>query len=229
MTQGITPDPAGYAASLTDSFWTTDGNGNSIDYVVIGGDRSPGKVTVRGLKQPSGWDERKGYAMSGATLVPSGDPLANFDLFFEFWLVVHRKQWEAFYGKYFALAAKLVAGSTASVIGPSGFPVRPNPQAIGVYHPLIQFNKIASCVVTNRGELHNDETGGWSQVISLRQYRKPVMALQRPIGTIPSAIVNAPIASTKAEIEIQQKSAYVANLRGVAAPPAGAGPPNPNQ
>lgn len=173
------------------------------DYVMIGGDPSPGKATIRGLNSPRGWDERKGYALSGANLVPTGNPLATFDITFEFFDETEFPLWYAFAAKYFDAAVRFVPGTL-------------KPKALGIEHPILTAppHRITEVVVTDAKGLEGDETGGWTASVSFKQYRKPFVALSPPDASIPAAQKPTPTAQDAAEREMQEKLATLRSLAG---------------
>jgi hypothetical protein len=173
------------------------------EYVMIGGDRSPGKATIRGASSPRGWDERKGYALSGATLVPSGNPLGEFEILFEFWDETQIPLWYSFASKYFDESVRLVPGTL-------------KPKALGIEHPILSAPplRITEAVVLDATQLDMDETGLWSCTVKFKRYRKALPALSPPDASIPAAQKPAPTAQDAAEREIQEKLATFRGLAG---------------
>lgn len=158
------------------------------DSIQIGPDVCPGKVTVENGKRPSGWDERKGYGLSGATLWPVGDPLGHFAILIELWDENDYDPYLAFYKKYLAPEAKIVPGSK----------IQPG---LNVTHPVLHQLGLQQCVVIDRDALTKDDYGLWSQRIYFKQYRKPKPAPQPPIATIPAAAAPQPTAQSAQEKE----------------------------
>lgn len=173
----------------------------SREYVMIGGDASPGKATVRGLNSPRGWDERKGYALSGATLVPTGDELSKFEILFELWDETQMALWNSYASKYFARSVKLVPGTL-------------KPKALGIEHPALTAppHHITEVVVLDVIGPETDDTGGVSWVVKFEEYRKPKPALSPPDASIPAAQKPTPTAEDAADREIQDK---LATLKGL--------------
>lgn len=174
------------------------------DFILIAGDKSPGKVTLRGANSPRGWDIRKGYGLSGATVVPSGDELADgIVALFEFWTADQISDWYAFAAKYLDKAVRLVPGSLV-------------PKALGIFHPVLAAPpiRITEVVVKDCTALEQDEFGGWSCEAHFLQYRKPKPALQAPSAAIPAAGVAAPTALDAADLEMQRKLAQFQALAG---------------
>jgi len=163
------------------------------DYILIGGDRSPGVVTVDSCDSPRGWDIRKGYALSGATVVPTGDELSTVELTFGFWTADQITAWQAFAAKYFDKAVRLIPGSLT-------------PKALSIQHPVINGAplRVTEVVVKDCSALQNDGTGFWTARVVLLQYRKPQPALAKPPAAIPAAQQPKPTAQDAQDREIQQ-------------------------
>jgi hypothetical protein len=173
------------------------------DYVLIEGARSPGQVRVVGANSPRPWDERKGYGMSGATLVPSGDALSTFELHFEFWDESEMPDWYSYAGKYFDKAARFTPGSL-------------KPKALGIDHPQLKSPpfRIIQCVIEDCLDQGVDEYGLWTWVVKCKQYRKPAPALSKPDAAIPAVSAAQPTAKDAQDREIQSLQGEVTGLAG---------------
>ena len=66
-----------------------------VDYVLLAGQRSPGIATVEGASSPRAWDQRRGYGLSGATVVFRGLRLAQFKVFVRLCTEADWQAWEA--------------------------------------------------------------------------------------------------------------------------------------
>jgi hypothetical protein len=176
------------------------------DYIVIAGLPSPGKVTILAGSgaSPRGWDERAGYAQTGATLVPTGDKLATIKMRFEFWDPNDLAVWKAFCAKFFT---KSLVTSPAGGVG----------LALSIDHPILKFPplNLSSFVFLDCTPLTmSDETGLWSQEIEFKQYRKPQPALQKPPAAIPDIGGPKPTAQDALDAELAAKAAELAALAG---------------
>lgn len=180
------------------------------DYIVIGGDKSPGKATIRGLNSPRAWDIRKGYGLSGATVVPAGDELATFSVLFEFFdaggtgvqkTADQLQAWYAYAAKYFDKSVRLVPGSNV-------------PKALGIDHPILAAppHRVTEAVVKDVSQLEQDDYGGWSAEVFFLQYRKAKPALAAPNAAIPAAAKPTPTAEDEADREMAAK---LATLKGL--------------
>lgn len=182
------------------------------DYVTIGGDKSPGKATILNMSNPLGWDVRLGYGMNKATLVPSGNPPAEFSIKFDLWDAADLPAWNEFAKKW--LKKSLVTGA-----GPAGVT-----KAISVQHPMLQAQpfSVQDCVVVEPGALEKDEFGLWSCTTKFRESAPPRPALQRATANIPPAGKAAPTAADAVEAANQAAlaehdaaaAAYAATITG---------------
>jgi hypothetical protein len=173
------------------------------DYVTIGGDKSPGKSVIFDVHTPRPWDIRKGYALTGATIVPQGDDLGTFKIRFEFWSGADVPAWYAFAAKYFDKSVRLVPGSN-------------KPKALSILHPMLSAPpvRITACVVDDATGLEPDDDGlgGYHATVSFIQYRAPKPALSPPDAAIPPAANPQPTAEDAADQEIQNKQATYQSL-----------------
>lgn len=173
------------------------------DYVLIGGDQSPGRCKVQNIHTPRPWDIRKGYAQTGATVVPQGDDLGTFELRFDLWLPSQVPVWYAFAAKYFDKSMRLIPGTNI-------------PKALSILHPQLSAPpvRITACVVTDATGLleEEDDLGGYYAIVSCLQYRRPKPALSAPDAKIPAANNPPPTAEDAADAVIQSKLATVQSL-----------------
>lgn len=171
------------------------------DFLVIGGDKSPGKCEISNTHSPRPWDIRQGYALSGATLVPKGDEPATFAIRFSLWLPSQVPGWYAFAAKYFDKSVRLVPGTLT-------------PKALTVGHPQLSAPplRVTAAVVNDATALEPDGYGLWFAIVFFTQYRKPKPALSPPDAAIPAAAAPQPTAQDQADKDIQTKLAQVKAL-----------------
>jgi hypothetical protein len=65
-----------------------------VDYILLAGQQSPGLATIEGAGSPRRWEERRGYANSGSTIVYRGRGLAAFKVLIRLWEPEHFTAWE---------------------------------------------------------------------------------------------------------------------------------------
>lgn len=145
------------------------------DFIVLGGEKSPGRATPVGAGSPRKWDKQGGYGISGATLLFTGDDLSEFDVIIDLWELEHWIAWAKF----------------ARVLEKS--PIGTRPKALEIIHPLLNRAplKITQVVIRDVTQFERSPKGMWTCRIMLTTYRAPLPALGKPDGTIPRA--SAPI------------------------------------
>lgn len=158
------------------------------DYILLGGDRCPGKQVVPDANSPRKWDERQGYGFSGAYLIYMGDGLAHFGVEVHLWDDAHWAQWETFSKKHLEKP-------------PTGQVAKAQP----IDHPVLNMTplKIASVVVEDVTGWVVDDYGEWTCLIKFAQFRKPKPALGRPIATIAPVKTPVPTAQDAGDIAFQ--------------------------
>ncbi len=169
------------------------------DFLVIGGDVSPGRARIRGAGSPRTWDVRQGYGFTGAWVIFTGAGLAKFEVEIVMWLASQAVAWERFAKKYLEKT-------------PSGT----RPKALGIYHPLLAASplNIHAVVVEDVSQFEEDDYGLWTCVIKFLEYRQPKPLLARPSAAIPAAGAALPTARDALDEEIQRKQRELAKLAG---------------
>lgn len=138
-----------------------------VDHVVLSGQRSPGIAEITGATSPRRWDERRGYALSGSTVIFRGVGLARFKIVLRLLTPEHWAEW--------ATWSQLVQ--------------RPPPleraRALDISHPILEDLGIRSCVIETVGQPVQASQGGgeWSIEIACIEYRRPTPAIARPDGS----------------------------------------------
>ena len=153
------------------------------DFIVLAGQRSPGLCDVSGASSPRDWDVRKGYGLSGASVVYTGDGLAKFTVRLFFWESSHFDAWERFR----PLVKKPPRGT--------------RPKAMDISHPYLEELEIKSAVVEDQLQFTQVEPGMFVKDIKFIQYRAPLPMLAKPDGS--QSKPNEPTAQSEAEKTIQ--------------------------
>lgn len=138
--------------------------------VVLGGVRSPGKVTLSGHDRKIGWNIQKGSAQKGASMTRSSEDPIEFTA--SFYLVKDESQgiddfagWPAF----LAIVNSTVSG--------------PTPKAFDIYHPDLAEQDIKSVVKgTVMGTVH-DGKGGQTRAVKFLEYMPPQKSGGAPSGS----------------------------------------------
>lgn len=146
-------------AAAPTSFVSPFDNPALWDAILLADQESPGIADVAGAGSPRTWDERKGQGMSGATLVYTGDGLAEFTVVLSLTTPQHIDGWNTW---------KLLVAKT-----PRGV----QPKALDIYHPALADLGIKSVVVLDVSSLDKDgDTGGQKVTIKFKSQQKPVPA-----------------------------------------------------
>lgn len=139
--------------------------GASIDYVTIAGQRTPGIAEIQGASSPRRWDQRRGYGLSGATVIFRGLTLAQFKILLRLYTEQDWQDWESF----------------RPIVQRPPFGERP--RALDIAHPILADLNITSVVVEDLLQPAQTEDGVWTVEIRLLEYRRPTIALSRPDGS----------------------------------------------
>lgn len=160
------------------------------NFFILGGARCPGKATLVSATKIYGWEIRKGNALTGATVVPTGDELVEAKFLVEVWSAEDYIGWLQFAAKFLSNAIQKLPGTTSS-------------KAMRILHqqlngPPLNVTEVVAKAVN---PLANDGYGLWSGEIVFLQYRRPRAALPRPNGTI-DATGGRPTAEDKQDVQI---------------------------
>lgn len=140
-------------------------NSELYDHIVLAGVESPGLAVVSGAVIPQNWDKRKGFGNSGATIVYSGDDLAEFKVTLSLFEIQHFEDWDTF--------QLLLLKS----------PKDAKPKALDINHPLLAPLGIKSVVVKSVSQLNPVGDGMWQVEISFLQFRAPTPSVGKPTGS----------------------------------------------
>lgn len=136
------------------------------DFVLLAGQRTPGLAELTGFDSSRRWHVRKGYGLSGATVVFRGIDLAEKGkLLIRLTTEEDWADWEAF--------APLVQRP----------PIGERARALDISHPITDGLGIRSVVVKNVHQPTQTGDGEWTITIELIEYRRPEYALARPEGS----------------------------------------------
>lgn len=166
------------------------------DYIILGGQRSPGVATLRNAGSPRDWDIRKGYGFSGASVVFTGNGLAKFECDIYLWTPAHWIDWKTF---------SLLLAKPKGLVQTTG---------IGISHPLLKLPPLSidSVVIEDVLQFEEDDSGGWQCTIKFIEFKRPAPALSKPLVAIPSASKAPPTAQDAVDREIQAKAARLKAL-----------------
>jgi hypothetical protein len=157
-----------------------------VDHVLIAGQRSPGIAEIEGFGSPREWDERRGYALSGATQMYRGNRLATGKVLLRFTTPQHWADWDTFR----RVVQRAPSGERA--------------HALDIWHPFLEMLEITSVVVLDVKQPRETAPGEWTIEIELREYRRPQVAAAIPDGSQDRA---APNGSPEQQIEALSRQA----------------------
>lgn len=126
-----------------------------IDYALVAGRRTPGLCDIEGAGSPRQWDERRGYGVSGATLVYRGLKLSTFTMRLRLYGEGDFRAWHEFE----PTVARAPTGERA--------------QALDIVHPLLEEVGIRSAVVEDVLAPQQTADGEWTVEIRWKEFRQP--------------------------------------------------------
>lgn len=136
-----------------------------VDYILLSGKRSPGLAEVTGATSPRRYDERRGYGLSGATVVFRGIGLTRFTVKLRLYTEIDWADWDAW---------------KPLIDRP---PVGTRPRSLDIWHPHLEALEVKSCVVEDVAQPEQTADGEWTIELKFIQYRRPVLALAKPEGS----------------------------------------------
>lgn len=150
------------------------------DYIILGGTMSPGLCVDCGGSNPRKWDKRDGTAQSGATIVYSGDGLAQFSAKIQIGWNPGSTRW----GRGLSSPREQYAewDTFKQLLRP---PTEQNPNALDIYHPNLQLLPvpITSVVVEDVVGPVWVAPGVQEWEIKFCQYRPAKPASATPVGS----------------------------------------------
>jgi len=175
-------------------------SGEASESIWLGQDLQPGQWILAPGGKEFGWQEQKGWLLTGASLLPIGDPLVPFEFLVKFWRVKDWDYFQQFRKKYLTRPAYSPAGNAT--------------YAIGIIHPELNAVGISSCVPVITPFFTNNGKGLWTGVVKFKQYRKAQIAMERPRAIIPAAAAPNPAASDALEREQLTHTSQILGGRG---------------
>lgn len=136
-----------------------------VDYILLSGERSPGIADVEGFTSPRRWDERKGYGLSGGTVIFRGIGLAAGTVSLRLFESEHFERWDTW--------KNLVQRP----------PIGTRGHAMDISHPQLDDLGVTSVVIEDVSQLEQTEDGIWTVKIRMKEFRRPVLQLQAPTGS----------------------------------------------
>lgn len=172
-----------------------------VDKILLANRESPGLAVISNVDSPRMWDERKGYALSGARVVFRGQglsrPIVTLRLFtdddFAAW-----HDWRPILD----LPPREQLAPDAGFAQRSVF--RRGRLALDIWHPILEDLGVAKVVVENVTQPRQVADGEWNVVINFIEFRRPVRRLI-------TAEASQERPTDPADITIENLSAIVSN------------------
>ncbi len=162
-----------------------------VDYILLAGQRSPGIAEISGASSPRRWDERKGFAQTGARVVFRGVGLAHFVVTLRLLTTQDWADWHA----WRELVQRPPIGTYA--------------RAQDIWHPILEDLEVASAVVEDVGQPRQTGDGEWSIDIKFIEYRTPIPRIEPINGSEerPRRLTGNELELERNRLEIQVREA----------------------
>jgi hypothetical protein len=164
------------------------------DFIILGGEKSPGKATVTSGAFTRKYDVREPYGASGGSTVYQGDEIKRASVLIELWKPEQYADWTRF-------ARKVIFAKVTKA-------------ALTVDHPVLEAIQFKECQVESLSAWDEDDEGLWSCTIGLLEFKRPKPALSKPLAAIPNAAKPTPTAQDAADLEIQKLTKQFSALAG---------------
>lgn len=174
----------------------------AVNTITLAGQTMPGQWVLSDASKVFGWQEQKGFGLSGAFAFPTGDELVHAKFTVSIWTSVDFAAFREVRKSLLKKPVFTVGGTLTS-------------KALGIDHPELKAMGVTAVVVKSVSAMVNDGTGLWTCSVEFLQWRKPVLALPKPSTVIPDAPPPQPTAQDAQDIEIQQHLGERAKLGAV--------------
>lgn len=212
------PSPGGVLACLLPNqtlTWfpvatlVTNADGSQVsESMLLAGIRMPGQWLLTKGPREFGWEERKGWGMTGATLIPTGDPLLHAEFDIKIW-----NNLDAY--AYRQLLKTVLKKPAYAVIQSSSY------TGLGIVQQQLNDVNVSSVVIGTVTPLYNPlvSSGGrgpWTAKCGLIEYRKVIPAIATPTTTYTGNGPPTPSAQDNNDVVTQQaKARFAASGRGL--------------
>jgi hypothetical protein len=168
------------------------------DFIVLQGQKSPGRATVGGAKCPRKWDVQSGFGISGGSMTFHGEEVpVEFEVEIALWEDEHWSQWNRFV-KLLAVPPHRPLLGTPSPLPKIGDELlqaaASSPmKGLSIQHPRLNRRPILidKVVVRDVSSFQRSKTGLETCTITFSKWKPPRIMLAKVDGTIPAA--GAPI------------------------------------
>ena len=170
----------------------------ALNYIVLGGEKSPGKCEIRGACREWEWLELAGWGLDGASLILRRRLLPEFEVDVRLTTQTDLDDWDDFYAK--VLQSPISGRKDRS-------------RGLGIYHPRLARIGITSVVIVRVSQPVQSKGGAETFTIRMKEYRSPKFILTKPNGTIPGAAKKTPKAKDALDVAIEQETANIKRLQ----------------
>lgn len=132
----------------------------AVDHILLSNRKSPGLAVISNASSPRRWDERKGYALSGARVIFRGIGLARPMVTLRLFTTQDWDDWHAW--------KDLVQRP----------PVGARSRAQDIWHPILEDLGVISVVVENVVQPRQVADGEWNIDVKFIEFRRPVPTLE---------------------------------------------------
>ncbi len=137
-----------------------------VDHILLANTRSPGLATIDGASTPRQWDQRRGYGLTGSTVIYRGNRLSPFVVQLKLLTTQDWEDWEDFR----QIVQRAPAGERS--------------RAMDIWHPILVDLGIVSVVIEDVTQPRKDgDTNVWLIDIKCLEFRLPVFDLAQPEGS----------------------------------------------
>ena len=158
-----------------------------VDYILLANRRSPGIAIISNVSSPRRWDERRGYALSGARVVFRGIGLARPIVTLRLYTDDDFAAWH----DWRSLVQRPPVGERA--------------RALDIWHPILEDLGITRVVVEDVLQPKQTADGEWSIDIKFIEFRRPQPTLET-IGSSTDTETTDPV-----DLTIERLTAIVQN------------------
>jgi hypothetical protein len=137
------------------------------DFIVLGGQKSPGLCDVSGAGSPRKWDQAQGYGMTGAVSRYLGAALSEFSVKFRLYGPNNppSPDWKA-WNDFEKLLMKPPVGARA--------------RALDIWHPELERLKIKAVGVVDVGQAYQSDNGEWTIEVKFIEFKpQPKISLAK--------------------------------------------------
>jgi hypothetical protein len=155
----------------------------------------PGQWLLTDAPRVFGWEVRKGWGLTGASVIPVGDPLTILKFDIKIWNNLDAKIFRNLLKTLLKKPAGLLPGSTSTAGMGIDFL---QAKDLGIVSVVVQMvTALINPLVTSGGK------GPWTAKCELLEYRKPTAAIKTPTTTFPDQGSPNPSAKDNLDKEIQ--------------------------